>query len=55
MKRVKKMIKISNYRHDVEFEKALRKSIAQDLVRYSKDFNDQRDVIQAMKIVEKKN
>lgn len=49
------MIQIYEYRRQVELEKALRASIAQDLIKYSKDFNDQRDVVAAMKIVERKN
>jgi len=49
------MIQTSNYRKEFEHEKALRASIAQDLIKYSKNFNDQRDVIEAMKIVTKKN
>ena len=52
---VKTMIQTSNYRKEFEHEKALRESIAQDLIRYSKNFNDQRDVVEAMKIVTKKN
>ena len=49
------MINVDQYYHQVQLEKALRASIAQDLIKYSKDFNDQRDVIAAMKIVERKN
>ena len=49
------MINVDQYYHQVQLEKALRASIAQDIIKYSKDFNDQRDVIAAMKIVERKN